>query len=236
MTLHDLTEQREVERVKKDFVLNVSHELKTPLTAIKGFVETMEEQTAGENLQYLRVVSRNTDRLIAIVDDLLVLSELEERGTQLEKEAVDVMALAGGVLRIFERPAAEKGLTLKLEAPADIPLLIADPFQLERLLVNLVDNAVKYTETGTVSLRLQAEDGRLVVEVADTGIGIPEEHIPQIFERFYVVDKSRSKRSGGTGLGLSIVKHIVLAHRGTIDVRSRVGVGTTFVVSLPLAA
>ena len=234
MTLHDLTEQREVERIKKDFVLNVSHELKTPLTAIKGFVETVEGQTEGENLQYIQIVKRNTDRLIAIVDDLLVLSELEEKGTRLEKESVDVTALGGSVLRIFERPAKEKGLTLKLEAAPDLPLVPADPFQLERLFVNLVDNAVKYTEKGTVIVRLGQDSGRLVIEVADTGIGIPEEHIPQIFERFYVVDKSRSKKSGGTGLGLSIVKHIVLAHQGTINVRSRVGAGTTFIVTLPL--
>jgi len=236
MTLHDLTEQREVERIKKDFVLNVSHELKTPLTAIKGFVETMEGQTAGENLQYIQIVKRNTDRLIAIVDDLLVLSELEERGTRVEKEAVDIAALTASVLRIFDRPAKEKGLLLKLEAATDLPLVPADPFQLERLLVNLVDNAVKYTEKGTVTVRLGRDGGRLVVEVADTGIGIPEEHIPQIFERFYVVDKSRSKKSGGTGLGLSIVKHIVLAHQGTVDVRSRVGAGTTFTVTLPVGS
>ncbi len=233
-TLHDLTEQREVERIKKDFVQNVSHELKTPLTTIKGFIETLEEQMTGENLQYLQVVKRNTDRLIAIVDDLLVLSELEEKDVRVDQEPVDMRTQAEQILRIFERPAREKGLTLNLEAAAGLPIVQADPFQVERLLVNLVDNALKYTEKGTITLRLRAEGGRLIIEVADTGIGIPEEYIPQIFERFYVVDKSRSKRSGGTGLGLSIVKHIVLAHGGTVDVRSRVGAGTTFIVTLPI--
>jgi two-component system phosphate regulon sensor histidine kinase PhoR len=233
--LHDVTEFKNLERVKKDFVVNVSHELKTPLTAIKGFVETMEPAAGPENRSYLEIIKRNTDRMIAIVGDLLALSELEEKGTKLVKEKVDVRALAENVVRIFDKPAGDKGLTLKLEAAQGLPAVIADPYEIERLLLNLVDNAVKYTEKGRVTLRLAAAGDRLSVEVADTGIGIDAEHLPHVFERFFVVDKSRSKKLGGTGLGLSIAKHIVLAHQGTISVKSRPGEGTTFTVSLPIS-
>jgi two-component system phosphate regulon sensor histidine kinase PhoR len=233
--LHDVTGFRDLERIKKDFVMNVSHELKTPLAAIKGFVETMGPSVRGENRAYLDIIERNTDRLIAIVEDLLVLSELEEKGARTLKEAVDVRALAEYVLKIFERPAAAKGLALGLDAPPGVPPIQADPFEIERLLVNLVDNAVKYTERGRVAVKLEVRGTRLAIEVSDTGIGIDTEHVPHVFERFYVADKSRSKKLGGTGLGLSIAKHIVQAHQGTISVKSRPGKGTAFTVELPVS-
>ena len=235
VTLHDVTELRALEKTKKDFVVNVSHELKTPLTAIKGFVETMEPRADGETLSYLEIIRRNTDRMIAIVEDLLALSELESRGTRIEKAEVRLRPLAENILRIFGKRAEEKGVRLGLEAAGDLPAVQADPLQIEGLLVNLVDNAVKYTDRGSVTVRLGAREGRLVIEVADTGIGIDAAHLPHVFERFYVVDKSRSKKLGGTGLGLAIVKHIALAHGGTVSAVSRVGEGTTFTVSLPLA-
>lgn len=235
VTLHDITEFRALEKTKKDFVVNVSHELKTPLTAIKGFVETMEPRADDENRAYLGIIGRNTDRMIAIVEDLLVLSELESRATKPERSEVRLRPLAENMLKIFERQAREKGLALGLDAPSDLPPVLADPIQIEGLLVNLVDNAVKYTDKGSVTVRLRAVAGALQVEVADTGIGIDAAHLPHVFERFYVVDKSRSKKLGGTGLGLAIVKHIALAHGGTVSVRSRVGEGTTFTVSLPPA-
>ncbi len=234
VTLYDVTEFRALEKTKRDFAVNVSHELKTPLTAIKGFVETMEPRAEEENKPYLEIIRRNTDRLIAIVEDLLVLSQLEDRGQKLEKSEVPVKPLAENILKVFEKRAREKGLTLSLEAAPDLPSVKADPLQVEGLLLNLVDNAVKYTEKGTVTVRLASRQGRFVIEVADTGIGIDAEHLPHIFERFYVADKSRSKKLGGTGLGLSIVKHIVLAHDGTVSVASRLGEGTTFTVGLPL--
>ncbi|MBM3305075.1 MAG: HAMP domain-containing protein [Candidatus Aminicenantes bacterium] len=234
VTLHDMTEFRDLERIKKDFVVNVSHELKTPLTAIKGFVETMEQRAVGESASYLGIIRRNADRLIAIVDDLLALSKIEAQEARLEKEDVDVRALAENILKIFEKPAGEKGLGLVLEAGPDLPPVKADPLQLEGLLLNLVDNAVKYTDKGGVTVRLAIDGGRLRIEVADTGIGIDPAHQAHVFERFYVVDKSRSKKLGGTGLGLSLVKHIVLAHQGTVSVSSRLGEGTTFTVRLPV--
>jgi two-component system phosphate regulon sensor histidine kinase PhoR len=235
VTLHDITELRALERVKKDFVVNVSHELKTPLTAIKGFVETMEPRSDDENRAYLEIIRRNTDRMIAIVEDLLTLSQLEDRGMKIEKTEVHVRPLAENILGLFEKRAREKGLRLSLEASSDLPPLQADSLQVEGLLLNLVDNAVKYTDKGSVTVRLTAKDGRFLIEVADTGLGIESGHLPHIFERFYVVDKSRSKKLGGTGLGLSIVKHIVLAHQGTVSVKSRLGEGTTVTVLFPLA-
>lgn len=235
VTFYDVTEFRALEKTKRDFAVNVSHELKTPLTAIKGFVETMEPRAGEENKPYLEIIRRNTDRMIAIVEDLLVLSQLEDRGQKIEKCEVLVRPLAENILRIFEKRAGEKGLKLSLEADPDLPAIQADPLQVEGLLLNLIDNAVKYTEKGTVTVRLGAGQGRFVIEVADTGIGIDAAHIPHIFERFYVADKSRSKKLGGTGLGLSIVKHMVLAHDGTVSVASRVGEGTTFRISLPVA-
>ena len=235
VTLHDITAFRDLERIKKDFVMNVSHELKTPLAAIKGFVETLTPSVGGESRAYLDIIDRNTDRLIAIVEDLLVLSELEERGARTLKEPVDVKALAESILKIFEKPAAAKGLTLALDAPPGLPVIQADSFEIERLLVNLVDNAVKYTEKGRVGVKLEAREGRLAIEVADTGIGIGAEHLPHVFERFYVADKSRSKKLGGTGLGLSIAKHIVQAHQGSIRIASRPGEGTAVTVELPVS-
>ena len=234
VTLHDVTEFRALEKTKRELVVNVTHELKTPLTAIKGFVETIEPRAEEVNKPYLEIIRRNTDRLIAIVDDMLVLSQLEAPGAKPAKEPVDVGAIAGNVLSLFEKRAGEKGIAVRLEAPAGLPAVSADPVQLEGLLLNLVDNAVKYTDRGSVTVRLAAREGRFLIEVADTGIGIDADHIPHIFERFYVADKSRSKKLGGTGLGLAIVKHVAQAHGGAVSVRSRLGEGTTIVVDLPL--
>jgi len=233
--LRDITEFRRLEKIKKDFVVNVSHELKTPLAAIRGFVETMEPSAGPENRGYLEIVKRNTDRLIAIVDDLLVLSKLEDRGVTINKEQVDVHALAASIVKLFEKPSADKGLAVAVEAGSELPPVNADPYEIERLLINLLDNAVKYTDKGRIVLRLASDGKTLTIEVSDTGIGIEADDLPHIYERFYVVDKSRSKKLGGTGLGLSIVKHIVQAHQGTISVKSRPGEGTTFTVSLPVS-
>jgi two-component system phosphate regulon sensor histidine kinase PhoR len=234
MTLYDVTEFRALEKTKKDFVVNVSHELKTPLTAIKGFIETMEPRAEQENRPYLEIIRRNTERMISIVEDLLVLSELEERGPRIDKTAVDLKPLAESILKMFEKRAKDKGIGLSLQAPADLPEVQADPGQMEGLLLNLVDNALKYTDKGSVTVRLASRDGQMSIEVEDTGPGIGADHLPHIFERFYVVDKSRSKKLGGTGLGLAIVKHIVLAHKGSVSVKSRIGEGTVFSVLLPL--
>jgi two-component system, OmpR family, phosphate regulon sensor histidine kinase PhoR len=231
--LYDITGLKNLERMKKDFVANISHELRTPLTAIKGFVETLEEEEEIKNVQYLEIIKRHTDRLMNIVNDLLLLSELEQTGSALVIEDVNLVSLAENILKVFEQGAKEKGIEFKLTAPKDLKTVRADPFKLEQMFINLLDNAIKYTEKGEVSISLRQEESKSIIEIQDTGIGIPTSHLPRIFERFYVVDKSRSKKLGGTGLGLSIVKHIVLLHGGTIDVESSLGIGTKFTVVLP---
>lgn len=230
----DITETHELNLRKKEFVANLAHELKTPLTAISGFLETLEEEKLSpEGRGYLDIIKRNTGRLVRLVEDLARLSELEEKGFELEKSPLDLTAVVRGVVEAYQKEANNKGLYLKLEAEP-LPLLHADAFQIEQMVVNLVDNAIRYTEKGGVVVRLGPEAGGVLLSVTDTGIGIPEEHLPRIFERFYVVDKSRSRRTGGTGLGLSIVKHIVLAHGGKIEVKSAPGFGSSFTVWLPV--
>jgi two-component system phosphate regulon sensor histidine kinase PhoR len=230
---YDITELKNLEQMKKDFVANMSHELRTPLTAIKGFVETLEEEEEIKNVQYLEIIKRHTDRLMNIVNDLLVLSELEQTSRALVIENVNLVSLAENILKVFEQGEKEKGIQLKLVAEKDLKIIQADPFKLEQMFINLLDNAIKYTERGEVSITLTQIDSKSVIEIQDSGIGIPSSHLLRIFERFYVVDKSRSKKLGGTGLGLSIVKHIVLLHGGTIDVESSQGMGTKFTIILP---
>jgi two-component system phosphate regulon sensor histidine kinase PhoR len=232
-TFYDITEIKNTEKIKKDFVINVSHELRTPLTAIKGYAETLRKEvgTAPGN-RYLEIVERNTERLINIVTDLLLLSGLEEK-TALELEDIDLGGLLENVIRIFDQRLKDKQLSLVIDAQENLPPIKADLFKLEQMLVNLLDNAVKYTDRGKITVSLDVQDKRVRIRVRDTGIGIPKEDIPRIFERFYVVDKSRSRKSGGTGLGLSIVKHIVLLHHGTIDIESALGKGTSVTVTLP---
>lgn len=234
LTLHDVTEISRTAEVKRDFVQNVSHELRTPLTAIKGFAETMQPTIDKVNRPYLETIIRNTDRLVNLVQDLLTLSELEERGTELQVEDVDLKQIAGRMLRLFEKRARDKGIGLKLSAPGADNSLRADRFKLEQVFINLLDNAVKYTDRGQVELALGREDGKAVIKVRDTGPGIAPEHLPRLFERFYVVDKGRSRQLGGTGLGLSIVKHIVLLHSGEVAVESTPGAGTTFTITIPV--
>ncbi len=232
---YDITDFRKLEKIKRDFVANVSHELRTPLTAIKGYVETLEDELEGPMRRYLDVIGRNTERLINIVQDLLTLSKLEEPETQIEIEDVKLVELVEGIVKIFREKALEKNLTLKLLAEGNIPIIKADPFKLEQMFINLIDNAIKYTEKGGISVYLKSNKEKVTIIVEDTGIGIPESHITRIFERFYVVDKSRSRRLGGTGLGLSIVKHIVLLHKGNLKLESTPGKGTKFIIDLPIS-
>jgi two-component system phosphate regulon sensor histidine kinase PhoR len=225
---------KELERIKRDLVSSVSHELRTPLTSIKGFAETLEEEIDEKNRHYVEIIRRNTDRLINIVRDLLLLSQMEEAGVEIEMEEVDLKGLAENTVRIFDGQLKEKGLALFLEIEPDLPAISADPFKIEQLLINLLDNAIKYTDQGEVRLSLRRDDRKVVIEVRDTGIGMLKSKLSRIFERFYVVDKSRSRKTGGTGLGLSIVKHIVLLHGGEIAVESEPGKGSRFLVRLPL--
>jgi len=231
---HDITEFKRLERIKADFVANVSHELRTPLTAIKGFVETLEEEATPAQQHFLQIIKRHSDRLINLVNDLLILSKLEDRELKLEIQDVNLRELASDVLRMFEGKMKEKNLKADLLVGDDAVMMCGDPFLLEQLFINLIDNAIKYNiENGEIKVKLSSMEGYIKIEIVDTGIGIAKDHLERIFERFYVVDKSRSRELGGTGLGLSIVKHITLIHNGRIEVKSQPGKGTTFTVILP---
>jgi two-component system phosphate regulon sensor histidine kinase PhoR len=232
LTFHNITELLKINKMKKDFVLNVSHELRTPLTAIKGFTDTMEEDSNTANKQYLDIIKRHTDRLIHIVKDLQLLAEVEEKET-LVMEDLDLNKLVSQLVKMFEPEIHKKNLKFHFHAEKDLPKIRADGFKLEQALINLIDNAVKYTEKGGVEILLEYNNPFVQIAIIDTGIGIPREDLDRIFERFYVVDKSRSRKMGGTGLGLSIVKHIISAHNGDIKVESTLNKGTKFIISLP---
>jgi len=234
LILHDLTERRRVEDIKRDFIVNASHELRTPLTAIAGAVELLHDDQRANDPIALDILRRHVIRMRSIVEDLLKLGELEAPGLKLDFGDLDAAVLADRVIEIYAARANDKGLHLSLRKDSDLPLVRADAFLLEQALINLVDNAVKYTDKGAVQIGLRHETGFLVIDVEDTGPGIADVHRERIFERFYRVDKSRSRILGGTGLGLSIVKHIVQLHGGTIEVRGEEGKGSTFSVRLPL--
>ncbi len=231
---NDITELKNIEKAKKDFVANVSHELKTPLTAVKGFAETLEGEVSEEGKGYLEIIRRHSDRLIKIVGDLLMLSELESDIKEIELSAVDIESAAHDVLALFEKKASDKGLGLDFSFSGSLPEARLDRYMIEQMLINLLENAINYTDKGRVELFIEVTNSALFITVSDTGPGIEKEHQGRIFERFYVADKSRSRRTGGTGLGLSIVKHIVLAHGGGIKLESAPGKGTSFTVWLPV--
>jgi len=235
VVLHDTSDIRRLETVKRDFVVNASHELRTPLTSIRGSLEMLEGQLSGDSERWVDTIRRNAQRMSAIVEDLLLLSSLEAQGVERSRELVAVGKIVADVTGMFAQRAQNKGLSLTFSVPDSTPSLSADPFLVEQMLVNLLDNALKFTETGEVRVSVSREDaGWVRIEVSDTGIGIAEEHIPRLFERFYVVDKSRSRKLGGTGLGLSIVKHIVQSYGGTVGVESALSHGTRFIVRLPI--
>ncbi|MEK6645594.1 MAG: ATP-binding protein [Candidatus Firestonebacteria bacterium] len=231
---HDITDLKDIEKMKRDFVTNVSHELRTPLTAIKGFAETLEDEVDQKSRHYVDIIKVHTDRLITIVQDLLILSELEEKEAKLKLENLNIKELLNNVAKLFAKKIMEKKLELKVEISENISFLKADSFKLEQMFINLIDNAVKYTEKGEIKISVKQKDETVIFEIKDTGIGIPKEYLNRIFERFFVVDKSRSRKLGGTGLGLSIVKHIVQIHNGKIDVESTPEIGSKFTVILPI--
>lgn len=234
VVMHDITELKRVEEMKSDFVANVAHELKTPLTAIKGFAETLEEEVDSVHKRFIKIIRTNTDRLINIVSDLLVLSSLEKKRDNINMQKFDLKKLIENSLLIEQKKFDEKNIEVVFDFDSSIKSYLADPFLIEQLMLNLLDNAITYTESGgKIMIDVARKESNIVIEIADNGSGIPEENLPRIFERFYVVDKSRSRQLGGTGLGLSIVKHIVLAHNGDIRVESKPGLGTTFIITIP---
>jgi len=234
VTFSDVSEYKRLEKIKRDFVSNLSHELRTPLTAIKGFVETLAEEGSTQNRNYLEIISRHTERMVNMVKNLLTLAEMEEPRMRLEKKRIDLLQLAENVAVIFAARCRAKNIHLEVTASPGLPAFFGDPFRLEQLFINLVDNAVKYTERGKIAVSLAGRERGIEIRVKDTGPGIAAEHLPRIFERFYVVDPSRSREQGGTGLGLAIAKHIVLLHDGRIEAFSQPDQGTEFIIILPL--
>ena len=238
LVMNDVTELRRLESLRKDFVANVSHEIKTPLTAIKGFVETLEQggmEDPDEAKRFLSIISRHVDRLSAIVEDLLKLSRIEREDEAKKFRLTE--ALLEPILRsaaaLFQDRADAKQVRIEVACEPDLRAAVESSL-IEQAVVNLLDNAVKYTgEKGKIRVDAAAEDDTVRIRVADDGIGIAKEHLPRLFERFYRVDKARSRNLGGTGLGLSIVKHIAQAHGGTVTVESTPNRGSTFQIHLP---
>ncbi|MCA1636277.1 MAG: PAS domain-containing protein [Acidobacteria bacterium] len=235
----DITRLERLERVRQEFLSNVSHELRTPLTAILTFVETLEEGAIDDpahNRRFLSVIRRNSERMHNLINDILELSAIEAGTVEVEPTEVRLSALVSECLTALAARAAERHVKLLNEVAAEV-LVHADARRLEQMLTNLLDNAIKFTpEGGEVRIAHERAAGRDRVHVADTGEGIALEHVERIFERFYRIDRARSRALGGTGLGLAIVKHLARAHGGEASVRSAPGQGSTFTVELPVRA
>jgi two-component system phosphate regulon sensor histidine kinase PhoR len=233
---HDVTELRHLEKVRKDFVANVSHELRTPITAIRGYAETLQGGAltdANVAPKMVDIIHRQSERLSELVEDLLELSRLESREVKLRVEDVPLALVASRAAEVVRHKAQGKRITLELNVPPEL-VVQGDERGLEQVLLNLLDNAVKYTpEGGRVTVTGVWESGRGVVHVRDSGVGIESRHLARIFERYYRVDKGRSRDMGGTGLGLSIVKHLLSAMGGEIEVESQPNEGSTFTIFLP---
>jgi two-component system phosphate regulon sensor histidine kinase PhoR len=241
VVLHDVTRLRHLEDVRRDFVANVSHELRTPITSIKGFIETLVDGAFEdkENAhRFLQIMLRQVNRLDAIIGDLLMLSRIE-RGSEeqlVELAAESIRGVLQAAIEMCEKKAVDKAVRIELVCPEDLTGEI-NAALLEQAVVNLLDNAIKYSNPeAIVEVRAAREGAELVIRVKDQGCGIDARHLPRLFERFYRVDKARSRELGGTGLGLAIVRHIALAHRGSVSVESTLGVGSTFSLRLPISA
>ena len=232
LVLHDITELRRLERVRRDFVANVSHEFKTPLTAIQGFAETLLAGALDDHAnraRFVEIIRDHARRLALLTDDLLKLSRIEAGRLELELRPVRVSALVNGCVETARLKAEAKGLRINVRLPDGIPPVNADGAQLGEVLQNLLDNAIQYTPPGgQIDVSALSNGKGVTFTVADTGIGIPESELERIFERFYRVDAARSREAGGTGLGLAIARHIVDAHGGRIWVESAVGQGSRF--------
>jgi two-component system phosphate regulon sensor histidine kinase PhoR len=234
VSIYEITELRKLERSRKDFVANVSHELRTPMTIIRGFAETMLDENPpsaeSANRMLPRIISE-VDRLTTIAQDLLVLTTAES--SPVRKQSCDLAKIVRDVTTELQTKADEKGLWLSYEGEEALPIE-ANPAQITQVALNLIDNAINYTPSGSVLVRLSREDDKAILDVNDTGLGIAPEQMERVFERFYRVDRGRSRATGGTGLGLSIVRHIVEAHGGRVTLDSALHRGSTFRVELPV--
>jgi signal transduction histidine kinase len=239
LALFDLTGVRKLQTVRRDFVANVSHELKTPLTAIRGFAETLatEMDPVDPHAQFAQTIKSNAERMQRLVDDLLDLSRIESGGWTPAPALVDVRSAAEEAAAPCRDDMKKRGVSFAVEVDAEASTLHADPLAFRQALGNLIENAARYTASGgSVSVAARASDDGITITVSDTGSGIPADHLPRIFERFYRVDPARSRAAGGTGLGLAIVKHLVEAHGGSVRADSALGRGTTVTLHFPAAS
>lgn len=239
LVLNDVTQLRRLENMRRDFAANVSHEIKTPLTAIKGFVETL--RTGGledpqEALRFLAIIEKHVNRLSAIIDDLIQLSKIEDgQNQQLDTRPSRICEIIANAVALCQPAAQTRRIDIQTACQEGLSARV-DPTLLEQAIFNLLENAVKYSrDDSSIRLRVAREGTQVIIEVSDHGIGIAQKHLPRLFERFYRVDKARSRRMGGTGLGLAIVKHIAQAHGGVVAVESRAGVGSTFRLTIPVS-
>ncbi len=231
--LQNIDEIRKTEQMKKDFVANLAHELRTPLTAIKGFSDAMMQNSLPENKRFLNIIRNHTMRLIHLISDLEQLIRLEQ-SPELEKTDINLSTFFENLQQILLPQVEAKGLALSIKLDKRVNRISCDPFKLEQVFINLVENSLRYTDAGEISISSQLENSEVLFMVQDSGKGIEPQHLPRIFERFYVADPARNRSLSGTGLGLAIVKHIVLLHSGRIEVASEVGRGSSFSIWLPL--
>lgn len=237
LVFHDITEIRRLEKVRREFVANVSHELRTPVTSVKGFAETLLEEDTLEDpraaREFIKIINQEAERLNRLIGDLLELSKIEGQGP-LTFAPVCLKIIAEETMTKLQPQAQKKDLSLGLDYPSTSLYVLGDEDKIHQVFLNVLDNSIKYTpEKGEIKVSIEEDDRNVQVRVRDTGIGIPPEEIPRIFERFYRVDKTRSRKYGGTGLGLTIVKHIIEAHHGSIRVESEPSRGTSFIFTLP---
>lgn len=244
ITFHDISRLKKLENIRKDFVANVSHEMKTPVTAIKGFAETLLEGTLDEKenaRKFLETIKAHSERLNSLVSDLLTLSRIELGDIKIEKTTVNLNEVVDTVFNTLKEKAQKKGIDLEKQIPAELQEIQADRNRFIQILLNLVDNGIKFTEKGSVTFKVKSENSSMTdnlinfieISIEDTGIGIPKKHIPRLGERFYRVDTARSRELGGTGLGLAIVKHLVKAHGWDMIIKSVEGKGTTVKIICP---
>lgn len=238
LVFSDVTRLRALESMRRDFVSNVSHELRTPLTSIQGFAETLLNPAVKDPKEiqnFLQIIQRHASRLGRIIEDILTLSRIERdaEGSQIELKPDFVLPVLNSTFELCHNKAAKKSIRLELNCDPNLQAML-DPYLMEQAVINLVDNAIRYSEeSDVIKISAYKQESEVLIKVQDQGGGIPKELIPRIFERFYRVDKARSRELGGTGLGLSIVKHIALAHKGRVDVQSEVGQGSTFTIYIP---
>jgi two-component system phosphate regulon sensor histidine kinase PhoR len=239
LVFHDITALRRLERIRQEFVANVSHELRTPVASIKGYAETLIDGALDDKehaMEFLKIIHADADRLARLIDDILHLSKIESGTLKMSLRLCSLKPVVDRVVAGLQRRLGEKALSAHIHIAEDVPPVLADEDRMAQVFQNLIDNAIKYTpHGGRIMITGDQRGGLLQIDVQDNGMGIPPEDLPRIFERFYRVDKARSRELGGTGLGLSIVKHIVQAHNGEVFVKSTVGEGSTFSVMIPLA-